>query len=215
MAFCRGREDPRQPSTAVLTCRVATGPATARQARVHSPLAAALPAIVGHLASGGLRARAGEREHSFHTGQHRRSTDLSVKLILSCGSAQPVLLFSQHTAPGAMHAQWSLPNKDPSAQPGCLHTRQPLCCTSEGGEAGCAGAAVRTTPMDESARAGRRLRGTCSTQSTVQAPGSALAASHTAGRPTALASSEGAIQTLTAATGPAAAAGRGARKVGT
>lgn len=61
----------------MLTCRVATGPVTARQAPVHNPLAAALPAIVGRLASGGPRAQAGERAHSFPTGQQRRPTDLS------------------------------------------------------------------------------------------------------------------------------------------
>ena len=88
------------------------------------------------------------------------------------------------------------------------------CIFAEGGEAGCAGAAMRTTPMDESAQAGRPLQETCSTQSTVQAPGSAMVASHMPERPLALALMEGAIQTLPAATGPAAAAGRGGRKVG-
>ena len=73
---------------------------------------------------------------------------------------------------------------------------------------------MHTDPMDESAQAGRRPQGTCSIQSMVQAPGSAMAASHTAARPTALASREGSVQTTTAATGPAAAAGRGSRKVG-
>lgn len=72
---------------------VANGPVTAHQAPVHNPLAAALPAIVGRLASGGPRAQAGERAHSSPTGA----------------------------------------------------------------EAECAGAALRTTPMAESAQATRRL----------------------------------------------------------
>eukprot|EP00891_Asterochloris_glomerata_P007118 jgi/Astpho2/7118/fgenesh1_pg.00110_%23_9_t len=53
---------------------VANGPVTAHQAPVHNPLAAALPAIVGRLASGGPRAQAGERAHSSPTGlQHSNS----------------------------------------------------------------------------------------------------------------------------------------------